>query len=162
MLSARTSILLCAFTLAMLAHAGSTRFGVALSAQQKRQFIDALVSTSLDDLEAKLPRKLRRLHVFKPYFSMYELASTAYSLVIESPGDAHRWRALAKLDSYADGSSRWVTRTPAKRLCRGIHICSTIVRGSARCQITIGETTPRHLTMRCSQPLAGVRPHFTL
>src|SRR5439155_5060886 len=64
MLSARTSILLCAFTLAMLAHAGSTRFGVALSAQQKRQFIDALVSTSLDDLEAKLPRKLRRLHVF--------------------------------------------------------------------------------------------------
>src|SRR5438874_13084631 len=103
MLSARTSILLCAFTLAMLAHAGSTRFGVALSAQQKRQFIDALVSTSLDDLEAKLPRKLRRLHVFKPYFSMYELASTAYSLVIESPGDAHRWRALAKLDSYADG-----------------------------------------------------------
>src|SRR5439155_11898623 len=83
---------------------------------------------------------------------MYELASTAYSLVIESPGDAHRWRALAKLDSYADGSSRWVTRTPAKRLCRGIHICSTIVRGSARCQITIGETTPRHLTMRCSQP----------
>ena len=103
MLSVRTWILLLVVTLTTVADAASTPFGVALSAKQKQQFIGALVSTSYDDLEAGLPRKLRRLHAFKPYFSMYELASTAYSLVLESPEDARRWRALAKLDSCADG-----------------------------------------------------------
>ena len=103
MLSVRTWILLLVVTLTTVADAASTPFGVALTGKQKQQFIGALVSTSYDDLEAELPRKLRRLHAFKPYFSMYELASTAYSLVLESPEDARRWRALAKLDSYADG-----------------------------------------------------------
>ena len=72
MLSMRTWILLLVVTLTTGAEAASTPLGVTLSAKQKQQFIDALVSTSYDDLEAALPRKLRRLHAFRPYFSMYE------------------------------------------------------------------------------------------
>lgn len=79
--------------------------GVSLTAQQEQHFIHALTSTSWGDLESDLPHKLAPLHVFKSYFSMYELARTAYSLVLESPTDIARWRALAKLDSYADGAS---------------------------------------------------------
>src|SRR5258707_13309785 len=103
MLSVRSWILLLFVSSTTVADGASTPFGVALSVKQKQKFIGVLVSTSYDDLEAGLPQKLRPLHAFKPYFSMYELASTAYSLLIESPGDTRRWRALAKLNSYADG-----------------------------------------------------------
>jgi hypothetical protein len=119
----RTWILLLVVTLTTGADAASTPLGVTLSAKQKQQFIDALVSTSYDDLEAALPRKLRRLHAFKPYFSMYELASTAYSLVIESPKDTRRWRALAKLDSYADGEYAFgYQRARKEALSRNPHL----------------------------------------
>jgi hypothetical protein len=80
-----------------------SQFGVPLTAEQQHRFIRALTTTPWEDLESDLPRKLAPLRSFQPYFSMFELASTAYSLVLQAPDDTARWRALAKLDSYADG-----------------------------------------------------------
>jgi hypothetical protein len=34
---------------------------------------------------------------------MYQLASTAFALVLDAPHDMSRWRALAKIAAYADG-----------------------------------------------------------
>src|SRR5689334_22710094 len=75
----------------------------ALSASQKQAFIAAVLATDQVHMEQQLPRKLVRLHAFHPYFDMYELASTAYSLVLASPRDTSRWRALAKIAAWADG-----------------------------------------------------------
>jgi len=77
--------------------------GVSLSTDQQQQFVAIINNTPWSDLESDLPRKLASLNTFKPYFSMYELASTAYRLVLDSPNDMNRWRALAKLDGYDDG-----------------------------------------------------------
>jgi hypothetical protein len=74
-----------------------------LSASQKQAFVAAVLATDQLHMEQQLPRKLARLHAFQPYFDMYELASTAYSLVLESPRDTSRWRALAKIAAWADG-----------------------------------------------------------
>ena len=78
-------------------------FGISLSPEQQRAFIAAVIHTDQVHIEEQLPRKLAPLHLFKPYFSMYELATTAYALVLEAPRDMSRWRALAKIAAYADG-----------------------------------------------------------
>jgi hypothetical protein len=74
-----------------------------LSASQKQAFVAAVLATDQLHIEEQLPRKLAPLHAFKPYFDMYELASTAYFVVLESPRDTSRWRALAKIAAWADG-----------------------------------------------------------
>jgi len=78
-------------------------FGTSLSPVQKQAFIAAVLHTDQLHIEEQLPRRLAPLHLFKPYFSMYELARTAYTLVLETPRDMSRWRALAKIAAYADG-----------------------------------------------------------
>jgi hypothetical protein len=87
----------------LLIAASGQKFGVTLSAAQKQTFVASVLATDQLHIEEELPRRLAPLHVFKPYFSMYQLASTAYALVLESPRDMSRWRALAKIDAYADG-----------------------------------------------------------
>jgi hypothetical protein len=86
-----------------LTTAANASVGITLSTAQKRAFVTAVLQTQQQQMEDQLPRKLAPLHRFKPYFSMYELATTAYLLVIESPRDMSRWRALAKISAYADG-----------------------------------------------------------
>jgi len=78
-------------------------FGVRLSPSQKQVFVTAVLHTNQLQMEEQLPRRLGSLNEFKPYCSMYELASTAYALVLEAPHDMSRWRALAKIAVYADG-----------------------------------------------------------
>jgi len=78
-------------------------FGVPLTGEQKELFLNALASTPLTAFESDLPHKLAPIGRFDPYFSIYPIASTAYALVLESPRDMHRWRALAKLDSFDSG-----------------------------------------------------------
>jgi len=98
MLSAFRAVLVVAF-------ATSLGFGAqpTLSATQKKAFLAAVLDTDQSQLEEQLPRRLTALHAFKPYFSMSELARAAYSLILESPHDMSRWRALAKIAAYADG-----------------------------------------------------------
>jgi len=83
--------------------AAQPTFGVPLSSAQKQRYLAAVLGTPQLQIEAELPHKLAPLHAFKPYFSMYELATTAYALVLESPHDMLRWRALARIDAWADG-----------------------------------------------------------
>jgi hypothetical protein len=91
------------FALAPIIIAAQITPSATLSPAQKRAFVAAVLQTQLQQMEEQLPRKLASLHRFKPYFSMHELATTAYALVIESPHDMSRWRALAKIAAYADG-----------------------------------------------------------
>ena len=91
------------FALASITIAGQLTLGVTLSPAQKRAFVAAVLQTPQQQMEDQLPRKLASLHRFKPYFEMHELATTAYGLVIQSPHDMSRWRALAKIAAYADG-----------------------------------------------------------
>jgi hypothetical protein len=91
------------FLSASLALAAEPTLGVSLSSAQKHAFVAAVLDTEQMHMEDQLPRRLASSHVFKPYFSMYELAGTAYALVTESPHDMSRWRTLAKIAAYADG-----------------------------------------------------------
>jgi hypothetical protein len=102
MLSLRLGLAALYFT-ASAALAVEPGFGVRLSSSQKQAFVTAVLHSDQLHIEEQLPRRLGSLHAFKPYFSMYELASTAFALVLEAPQDMSRWRALAKIAAYADG-----------------------------------------------------------
>ena len=88
---------------ALAAIAAQPAYAEPLSVSQKQAFVAAVLGTDQLHIEDQLPRKLVRLHAFKPYFDMSELARTAYALVLESPHDTSRWRALAKIAAYVDG-----------------------------------------------------------
>lgn len=103
MLSTRHLIAPLCLAVSLAAGAPESRFGVLLSLTQKQAFVTAVLRTDQLRMEEELPRTLASLHAFKPYFSMYELASTAFALVLQSPRDVARWRALAKIAAWADG-----------------------------------------------------------
>lgn len=78
--------------------------GGKLTESQKAYFVSAVLSTPTSKMETDLPKKLSALGAFTLSFNMYEIASTAYELVLQSPTDMSRWRAVAKLDSFDVGA----------------------------------------------------------
>jgi hypothetical protein len=102
MLSVRLTCVAISLT-ASAALVAEPSFAIALSSSQKQAFVAAVLHCDQLRMEEQLPRRLSSLHAFKPYFDMSELASAAYALVLESPRDKSRWRALAKIAAYDDG-----------------------------------------------------------
>ena len=78
-------------------------YGTNLTESQKAFFVASVLNTPTSKLETELTKKLGPLAIFTPSFNIYEMASTAYELVLERPTDMSRWRALAKLDSFDSG-----------------------------------------------------------
>ncbi|OAI42984.1 hypothetical protein AYO41_03115 [Verrucomicrobia bacterium SCGC AG-212-E04] len=76
--------------------------GTRLNESQKAYFVSAVLSTPTSKLDTELASKLVPLGAFSPTFNIYEIASTAYELVLERPNDMSRWRAVAKLDGLND------------------------------------------------------------
>ena len=145
--------------LTTVAEAASTPLGVTLSARQKQQFIDALVSTSYDDLEAGFRASsaaympLSRISVCTSWPALH----TARDGVSKRHSPLARTRQTRFIRGWGVPS---VTRERVKRLCLEIHIYSTIVRSFARGPITTVSITRTHLTNRWSQPLAAVKSTF--